>query len=126
MALRGSLVISLNADLDHHLAEEVRMLSDELMKGHDIRSIIFDFEKVNFMDSSGVGLIMGRYKKMRSSGRIVIVKPCKSVMRIIEISGLHKIITIYGDLGEALESCEVYDDAIRAMKSENGGYYGYK
>ena len=63
MAMRGSLVIGLNTDLDHHLADEIREVIDEVVEERGIRSIIFDFSKVTFMDSSGIGLIMGRYKK---------------------------------------------------------------
>ena len=60
MAMRGSLVIGLNTDLDHHLADEIREVIDEVVEERGIRSIIFDFSKVTFMDSSGIGLIMGR------------------------------------------------------------------
>ena len=116
MAMRGSLVVGLNTDLDHHLADEVRQVIDEIVEERGIRSIIFDFAKVTFMDSSGIGLIMGRYKKMHQNGRIAIVAPCKSVERILQISGLHKLVTVFGDLGEALDSCEVHDDNIAAGK----------
>lgn len=116
MAMRGSLVVGLNTDLDHHLADEVRQVIDEIVEERGIRSIIFDFSKVTFMDSSGIGLIMGRYKKMHQNGRIAIVAPCKSVERILQISGLHKLVTVFGDLGEALDSCEVHDDNIAAGK----------
>ena len=85
MAMRGSLVIGLNTDLDHHLADEIREVIDEVVEERGIRSIIFDFSKVTFMDSSGIGLIMGRYKKMHRTGRIAIVSPCRNVERILQI-----------------------------------------
>ena len=114
MAMRGSLVIGLNTDLDHHLADEIREVIDEVVEERGIRSIIFDFSKVTFMDSSGSGLIMGRYKKMHRTGRIAIESPCRNVERILQISGLYKIVTVFGELGEAIESCEVLDDLICA------------
>lgn len=123
MAMRGSLVVGLNTDLDHHLADEVRQVIDEVVEERGIRSIIFDFSKVAFMDSSGIGLIMGRYKKMHQNGRIAIVAPCKSVERILQISGLHKLVTVFDDIGEALDSCEIHDDSIAA---EKGGKRGVK
>lgn len=116
MAMRGSLVVGLNTDLDHHLADEVRQVIDEVVEERGIRSIIFDFSKVNFMDSSGIGLIMGRYKKMHQNGRIAIVAPCRSVERILQISGLYKLVTVFGSMGEALDSCEIHDDNIAAEK----------
>lgn len=116
MAMRGSLVVGLNTDLDHHLADEVRQVIDEVVEERGIRSIIFDFSKVTFMDSSGIGLIMGRYKKMHQNGRIAIVAPCRSVERILQISGLHKLVTVFESMGEALDSCEIHDDNIAAEK----------
>lgn len=123
MAMRGSLVIGLNTDLDHHLADEIREVIDEVVEERGIRSIIFDFSKVTFMDSSGIGLIMGRYKKMHRTGRIAIVSPCRNVERILQISGLYKIVTVFGELGEAIESCEVYDDQICAGGGRNNAKY---
>ncbi len=106
MVIRGCLIIGLNADLDHHVADEIRQVVDALMEERRTKNIIFNFEKVNFMDSSGIGLIMGRYKKLRGRGRICILKPCKSVERILQISGLHKLVNVYEDLGKALDACE--------------------
>ena len=57
--------------------------------------IVFDFTKVDFMDSAGIGLIMGRYKKVMDKGDITIVGVRESVKRILLISGLHKIVNIY-------------------------------
>ncbi len=57
--------------------------------------IVFDFTKVDFMDSAGIGLIMGRYKRVMDKGDITIVGVRESVKRILLISGLHKIVNIY-------------------------------
>ena len=56
-----TLVIHLPKELDHHNAEEIKREADRLLGTRNIRSIIFDFEKTSFMDSSGIGMIMGRY-----------------------------------------------------------------
>lgn len=77
MAMRGSLVIGLNTDLDHHLADEIREVIDEVVEERGIRSIIFDFSKVTFMDSSGIGLIMGRYKKMHQMEELQLCPPAE-------------------------------------------------
>ena len=79
----NKLIIRMNAELAHHLAEEMRQV------------IVFDFTKVDFMDSAGIGLIMGRYKKVMDKGDITIVGVRESVKRILLISGLHKIVNIY-------------------------------
>ena len=64
MVSRKNLIISLNAELDHHLADEMREVIDEIIDERGVNRIIIDFSKVGFMDSAGIGLIMGRYKKI--------------------------------------------------------------
>ena len=58
------LMIRMNAELDHHLAEEMRQVIDDVIDKRGVTHIVFDFTKVDFMDSAGIGLIMGRYKKV--------------------------------------------------------------
>lgn len=106
MLMRDSLIIQLDGDLDHHLADEMRENIDNIIEEKMIRSIVFDFTKVDFMDSSGIGLIMGRYKKMKQRGVIAIVNPKKSIQRILLISGLHKLVKVYDDLEAAISANE--------------------
>lgn len=89
------LIIRMNAELDHHLAEEMRQVIDDVIDKRGVMHIVFDFTKVDFMDSAGIGLIMGRYKKVMDKGDITIVGVRESVKRILLISGLHKIVNIY-------------------------------
>ena len=62
------LTIFLPGELDHHNAEEIRKRSDYLIDQNHIRYVIFDFTDTTFMDSSGIGLVMGRYKICESMG----------------------------------------------------------
>lgn len=91
----NKLIIRMNAELDHHLAEEMRQVIDDVIDKRGVTHIVFDFTKVDFMDSAGIGLIMGRYKKVMDKGDITIVGVRESVKRILLISGLHKIVNIY-------------------------------
>ncbi len=92
----GILVISLAQELDHHSASQIRNLTEEILTQRKIKGILFDFSKTTFMDSSGIGMIMGRYKKMKSQGGFVGVAGVKpSIHRILEISGLYKIVELY-------------------------------
>ena len=69
-----NLIIRLNCELDHHIAEQIRKRIDNIIDTKAIKNIIFDFEKVSFMDSSGIGVIMGRYKKVVfNKGRIIAI-----------------------------------------------------
>lgn len=100
MVNNDKLIIRMNAELDHHLAEEMREVIDETIDERGVKHIVFDFTRVDFMDSAGIGLIMGRYKKIRNMGDITIIGVRESVRRILLISGLHKIVNIYELKGE--------------------------
>ena len=89
----GMLVIRLNADLDHHYALQVRETADRLIEQEGVKYILFDFHGVEFMDSSGIGMIMGRYKKVIfSGGKVGVTGVGKNVDRIFTYSGLYKIV----------------------------------
>ena len=103
MVSRRNLIISLNAELDHHLADEMREVIDEIIDERGVNRVIIDFSKVGFMDSAGIGLIMGRYKKIRDNGDISVVGANESIKRILLISGLHKIVYIYDNLYDAVK-----------------------
>ena len=98
------MVIKLKNDLDHHCAQFVRERSDLLIDKRNIRYIIFDFENSNFMDSSGIGVIMGRYRRVSvSGGKIAVTHVNSAVDRIFRLSGLYKIITIFASNQAAIE-----------------------
>lgn len=72
--VRGrNLLIFLGEDLDHHNAVYVREMSERYMEKHLIQNVIFDFGGVDFMDSSGIGVIIGRYKQVSYVGGSVRV-----------------------------------------------------
>ncbi len=102
MVTGHTMVISLNAELDHHLADEMREIIDEVIESRGVQDIIFDFGKISFMDSSGIGLIMGRYKKLRDKGKIYVASANESIQRILLISGLHKLVGVCQDVNSAI------------------------
>ena len=96
---RTILYVRLPRELDHHNAEEIKREADRLLGTRNIRSIIFDFEKTSFMDSSGIGMIMGRYKNIRfAGGTVLAVRVNERIRRILTLSGVYKYIDIYEDL----------------------------
>ncbi len=93
------LTICVPSELDHHNAEKIRRGSDQLIQNRNIRRIIFDFQKTQFMDSSGIGMIMGRYKNIRfMGGEVIAVHVNERVNRILTLSGIYKVIDIYEEL----------------------------
>ena len=98
------LVVSLIGELDHHSAEEVRVKIDDRISRENIRKLVLDFSGVTFMYSSGMGVIIGRYKKISMrSGEVNIISVSKSIKRVFELSGIFKIIKYYENLDEALK-----------------------
>lgn len=89
----NTMVIHLGEDLDHHNAVYIREMADGYVEKYPIDRIIFDFSGVEFMDSSGIGVIMGRYKQMSYVGGAVYVYGIgKNVDRIFQMSGLYKLV----------------------------------
>lgn len=100
--IRDILVIRLKADLDHHTAITVRESADSLLGKHHAKHVLFDFTGVEFMDSSGIGVIMGRYRQVIfQGGRVGVTGVGANVDRIFRISGLYKIVERYETVEEA-------------------------
>ena len=92
------LTIFLPGELDHHNAEEIRKRSDYLIDQNHIRYVIFDFTDTTFMDSSGIGVIMGRYKRIYMlGGEVCAVHTSERMKKILTMSGVTRIIQIYED-----------------------------
>ena len=95
------LIIHLDKELDHHLTEQLRSPVDEIIDRRGIRYVIMDFENKSFMDSSGIGFIMGRYKKIAPcKGKIYVANLGRGRERIFKIAGLYTI-TVEKDSVEA-------------------------
>lgn len=93
--VRGeNLLIFLPEELDHHNSKIITEQSDWYIISNQIKNIIFNFKRTNFMDSSGIGVIMGRYKLIKSlGGEITVTNINQSIDRIFTISGLYKLVT---------------------------------
>ena len=101
-----NLIIELNVpELDHHITNEVRDGIDNVLNSRPIKNIIFDFKNIRFMDSSGIGVIIGRYKKVSSEGgKVSVVNVNDRVKKIFNLSGMNKIINIYDTYEEVASS----------------------
>lgn len=99
---KRTLVAEIEGDIDHHSAAKYRQKIDsEFIKTKAV-NIIFDFSKLGFMDSSGIGLIMGRYKLITPlGGRVMLVGVSPQLDRLISISGIYKIAGWAKDINEA-------------------------
>ena len=90
------LIIKIDEEIDHHAVEKIRRRADYEIQRHIPRKAIFDFSSVSFMDSAGIGMIIGRYKLLSMLGGTLEIKNVSpSVERILKMSGILKIINIY-------------------------------
>lgn len=103
-----TLVINICGEIDHHTVEEIRgKIEKEFWKMHG-KNIIFNFKEVTFMDSSGIGMIIGRYKHtVGLGGKTAIACANEKVGQIFQLSGLFRIIPNYSTVEEALEQTEM-------------------
>lgn len=94
--IRGNcLTILVPEELDHHNAEKIREGADRLLEKNRINQVVFDFRDTVFMDSSGIGVIMGRYRNMgRMGGKVRAVHVGNRIDRIFRMSGLYKLIPV--------------------------------
>jgi stage II sporulation protein AA (anti-sigma F factor antagonist) len=98
-----TLIVHFNGELDHHSAEYVRQKIDNEIIKSTTKNIIFDFSNLSFMDSSGIGVIMGRYKNIQKlNGKAVVININEQVRRVFELSGMMKIIPGYENVETAL------------------------
>lgn len=101
------LIIRLHGEIDHHYSEEIRVKIDREFDRSNSKDILFDFQNVDFMDSSGVGMIIGRYKNTSDRGGQVFAFGLKdSVLRIFEISGLMKLIPCFKSQTDAINTLD--------------------
>lgn len=95
MGEKKTLLVKVTGELDHHMAEKLKTSVDEKIRSTNAINVIFDFTELSFMDSSGLGVIMGRYKKIRTlGGKVIIYGVNAGILRIMEMSGIDKIIKI--------------------------------
>ncbi len=89
----------IQGEIDHHSAKQLREEIDELIFDNRPDILYMDFSNVEFMDSSGLGLIMGRFKLMQVyGGKTILLNPAHRILKIIELSGMNRIIEIkYSD-----------------------------
>lgn len=89
------LTFELTEEIDHHIAEKIRRKMDHEIQRYMPKRVLFDFNSVTFMDSAGIGMLIGRYKIARMFGasvELMNVKP--SIKKIFEMCGVLKIIPI--------------------------------
>ncbi|HCS74212.1 MAG TPA: anti-sigma F factor antagonist [Clostridiales bacterium] len=98
------LIVGLSGELDHHHSAEVRDALDRLLDDPSIRHMILNLRHLHFMDSSGIGVFMGRYKTIhKRGGQFSIANINSQLARILEMSGLYRILKVYDTVEQAID-----------------------
>jgi stage II sporulation protein AA (anti-sigma F factor antagonist) len=105
---RNVLIVRLRGELDHHTADIVRFkMEDAILRGR-VDHVVLSLKELHFMDSSGLGVVLGRYKLIKGrGGKMVVCDTQSSVKRLFELSGLFKILSFYDTERSAVASLEV-------------------
>jgi len=98
------LCIRLEGELDHHTAEQLKQRVTDTMESKAIKHLVLNLESLTFMDSSGLGVILGRYKQIKQQqGKMVVCAISPPIKRLFEISGLFKVIQLEPSENSALK-----------------------
>ena len=88
-----TLIFKITEEIDEHTSQKIRGKADYEIKRYMPKKIIFDFDSVTFMDSAGIGLIIGRYKLANIIGaRVELKNLSSSVRKIFDMSGLFRLV----------------------------------
>ncbi len=89
-----NIVFKLVGELDEHSAAFVRKRLDDAMQNNNFDNAILDLGNLSFMDSTGIGVVIGRYKLLRKQNKNIFVhNPSPTVDKIFKMSGLYEIIS---------------------------------
>ena len=100
---QDTLFIRPGGELDLGVAATLRNALDQALDRDPVRNLVFNLSRVSFIDSSGLGVLLGRYKRVsQNGGKVLIVSPQPQVRRILELSGLLQIMDESSSEPEAL------------------------
>lgn len=113
------LIANLDGELDHHTSAVVREEIDKTADAFHSKHLIFNFQKVTFMDSSGIGVIMGRYNKITQLGGRLIITGCNEYIdRILDMAGIYTIAGRVDTIAESIEKIKLETDREEAECSD--------
>ena len=108
----GVMIYYLPKELDHYAADRIKRKSEMVFEAEEVRHLIFDFKKTEFMDSSGIGLITGRFRRVHDKGgRAYVVNVNDAIDKVLTMSGIYRIVA----------KMDTKEDIINALYE--GGYH---
>jgi stage II sporulation protein AA (anti-sigma F factor antagonist) len=100
----GILIVKILGDFDLHEAEYARRDIDIQIRALGVKHILFDLGGLTFIDSSGLGVILGRYRKVKESGGLAVISGAPpNIKKVMEISGLTRLMPFFVDRASAVQ-----------------------
>ena len=91
--IEDCLCIRMPEEVDHHRSEEICKNADHFVLESQVANVVFDFEDTRFMDSSGIGILLGRYKRMHHmGGEVLVTGEDAKIRRLLRISGVYQVV----------------------------------
>ena len=101
------MFVNLTGELDQSTADQVKLRLKATLAAHDVKHIVFNLKALTFMDSSGIGIILGRYNQVKSiGGRVFVLGMNPTVNKMFHMAGLNQIITIIDDESKVMDILE--------------------
>lgn len=92
---QDKLIVSLDGEIDHHSAAEIREGLDKMIAVNRPKIMVLELSGIDFMDSSGLGLVLGRYRRLNEMGSQMVIKnPGARTEKILAMAGVDKLIKI--------------------------------
>lgn len=92
---QDKLIVSLDGEIDHHSAAEIREGLDKMIAVSRPKVMVLELSGIDFMDSSGLGLVLGRYRRLNEMGSQMVIKnPGARTEKILAMAGVDKLIKI--------------------------------
>lgn len=89
------LMVKLPEEVDHHKASDICRRADRFILQDNVSHVVFDFEDTRFMDSSGIGILIGRYRKISCfGGKVYAIHVDKQIEKMFSMAGLNKIVEV--------------------------------
>mgnify|MGYP001866063148 CR=1 FL=1 len=87
------IMIYLPKEVDHHEVGDLKDKTEKILETEKVHYMVFDFSRTEFMDSSGIGAMMGRYKRIyRQGGEVLVCGLSDRIRRILKLSGIFRIV----------------------------------
>lgn len=86
-------VFRIVGEVDHHNARDIILKISKAIEKNNIKEMVMDLSELKFMDSSGIGVIIGRYKELKKrGGNLYIKNPNKTVDKLLKLSGVYQLV----------------------------------